>query len=289
LIAKTTTSTNGNTGWINYEGNLASMAYPITVASVKLNYTGAGLVSGTVYIDDLATTGYYGSEGFMFDYEPFINDPILKKPSTYNTQISIFGATAGRNRLLDEVVLSKVYEEVSRADVVFFAGPTNIDKQSVAAEVIIWNDSYKIIDYPDVRVIELATSKGGLFLTDPTQWKVFEQALTATSQNNIIIIGDKDPRSTFEDEREGELLQTVMENYAAKTGTKQIFYVNASGYDFEVSFENGIRYITMNGLWYHINDHKINLNDTFYILDFYISNHQLTYDVRNIYPKIEVE
>jgi len=277
------------TTWRNYAGDIGTMAYPITVDSVKFNYDGAGLATGTIYIDNLATTGFYGSEGFMFDYEPFINDPILKKPSSYSSQISIFGSTAGRNRLLDSVVLSKVYEEVSDADIVFFAGLTNVDKQKVDATVNIWNDKYKIIDYPDVRVIQLATSKGGLFLTDPTQWAVFEAALAATSQNNIIIIGDRDPRSTFEDEREGQLLQDVLESYALKTGTKQIFYITANGYDFDVSYENGIRYITMNGLWYRINGNEINLNDTFYVLDFYISNHQLTYDIRNLYPKIEVE
>ncbi len=246
--------------------------------------------SGTVYFDNLMQRIDFSTDKLKFDVEQLIADPLMALTEPANAyKISLFGATFGRNRLLDNIVLSKVYREMGGSDRAIFAGGTDVDEEKLDSDVIEWGNAFGSYDTPDVKIITLATGGGGLYATDYTQMKRLYEILSGTSQNNIIILGNRSPvnEDGFDDVREGLLLHEILRDFKQKTG-KNVFYVNASGYGFNVDIRDGVRYMDLNGLWYTIDsDRAIDLNRTFYIVDFYVVNHKLSYKVKNLYPLVQ--
>ena len=277
-------------GWKYVEANIPSnVAYPIQLERIYIAALSTmSKVSGTVYLDDLTKVQVYDEATLDFDTEELIDDPLMSKLSNPSgTVISVFGSTSGRNRLLDDVILKKVYDEMNNSDLAVFTGSTDISKNQLDTEYIQWKDLYQINDYKDYRIIHLATSKGGLLSTDADQWVNLEKDLKDTVQNNIIFIANYNPND-FDDQREGELLHSIIKDYQQISG-KNIFYITANGYDFNVDFREGIRYIDLNGLWYQISeDNKLNLDKTFYMINFYINGNDLKYHVKDLYPKVQI-
>lgn len=215
-----------------------------------------------------------------------IYDPFGKK-TVENPQMkmSIFGSTGAKNTLLDGIVQREVLgkmEEIS--DVSLFVGNTNIPSDELNNDIVTWNNQYKVTDYENVRIINLATSKNSMRLTDPNQWKRFVNDLNNTKQKHIFITLDKNPLK-FSDEREGKLFSDILKKVKEEKD-KNIFVINGSGYDFNVEYVEGIRYMDINGLWYRVyGDNKVDLNDKFYIINFNINPDDISYNVTNVYPK----
>lgn len=280
-------------GWKYVETDIPKdVKYPITVERIYVVALENEKISeGTIYFDEMIKAESYDISHLIYDKKEMIDDPLLtQEPESNDFKISIFGATSGRNRLLDELVLNKAYESVAGSDLTIFAGNTNVDESKISNNHIIWNNTYSIWDYDEVRIISLATGNGGMLKTDPLQWEKIFDDLNESNQKNIIIIANGNPlyKEQFLNKREGELLHQTLADYQHKTD-KNIFYINASGYDFNVDYYEGIRYIDMNGLWYNIpNNDKINLNTSFYTANFYLNKNSLEYTIENLYPKVEI-
>lgn len=245
--------------------------------------------SGTVHFDNLKQRIDFSTEKLQFDVEQLIADPLMaaQLPSE-GYRISLFGATAGRNRLLDDIVLSKVYKAMAGSTTAVFAGGANIDKTQLPGQTITWGNTFANWDTPDVKIISLATGGGGLYKTDYTQYEKLKALLANTSQNNILVLANKNPveEGSFTDAREGELLHEILSSFGQKTG-KHIFYVDASGYNFNVDIRDGVRYLDLNGLWYTVGSGRtLDLNRTFYTVDFHVVDHELRYKVNNLYPLV---
>lgn len=278
-------------GWKKLEATLPNMTYPVKleriyVASLKTDVP----LSGEIYFDLLTTNVQIDPSLNRFDVDIPVKDPMfLSSPNSYNFKTSVIGATKGKNRLLDSIIQRKSVELLNSSDLAIFAGYSDISKKDIKTQNIIWDNSYKKYIFDNIKVITLGTGKGGVIDTDYRQWNQLQTDLKNTSQENIIIIGNKNPinKGSFIDIREGLLLHETLKNFQNISG-KTIYYINASGYQFKVNYFEGIRYIDINGLYYNISGNKLDLNNTFYILNFYLVNGKLFYNYENIYPLIQV-
>lgn len=281
------------TGWQYLEASVPTSAvYPIQLERIYTAYLPNDVEkNGAIYVDLLSQTKYYDTSSLKFETEKLIADPLISSgPVENDFVISVFGATAGRNNLLDDVILQKVYDSMKGTNLALFAGNSNVTKSKVIVPSLVWNNKFSVNDYANVRIITLGTNSGGLVDTDANQWRLISSALANTVQNNIIIVGNLNPQTVddFTDQREGDLLHSVLSTYELKTN-KNIFYLNASGYKFNAEIKDGIRYIDLNGLGYKVpSNKKLDLNNVFNVLEFYIHGETMNYAVKNLYPKVEI-
>lgn len=204
--------------------------------------------------------------------------------------IKIFGATSGRNRLLDDVVLGKVYDVFNESDFAVYAGDSTIDPSKVTNDYLVYEDAFEMVDLEEVRLITLGMSKGSMIQTDSRQWAQLEQGLASAVQDTIVFIGTEKLIDNLDEgfTKEGALIHETISNYAIKSG-RNIFYINASGYAYNLSFYEGIRYIDLNGLWYKVgDDHAVDLYDSFQTVNIHVSGKDVSYSVGNLFPKTQV-
>lgn len=282
-------------GWKYVESKLPSdISYPIKLDRVYIAslYNNQPVTSNLVF-DELTAIYSVDTSNMKLPKEAIINDPLYSAvDSSKGTGFALYGSTAGKNRILDKLIQSRVIKKMDEvAQVSLFAGYTELNDAHMSNDKVVWQDQYEIIDYEDIRIINLATSKNGMRMTDAEQWKNFENDLKTTSQEHIIIMTNKNPldKSGFTDTREGELLHQLIRDYKEESG-KNIFVVDGSGYDFNVELYEGIRYFDINGLWYNIyqedNMQKVNLNETQYIIKFNVDDSNISYNIMEVYPKI---
>lgn len=205
-------------------------------------------------------------------------------------EITVFGSTSGKNRLIDNIVQDEVVKIMNKqSDLALFSGYTDLNS-IFEVPFITWNDMYSAQDFETARIFNLATSNNGMRNTDSGQWIKFQKDLKETGQNNIFVLLNKNPldKSEFTDKREGQLLHNMLKELREETG-KNIFVINGSGYEFNTQVVEGIRYMDINGLWYNYNNKDIDLMDAFKLLRFRINGDDIYYDVQNVYPGIIVK
>lgn len=267
----------------------ASLSYPI---KFKRLYVVANSLQeekvSSVSISDIASITHKDilDSTKIKEYAPI--DELYNQTPSEGYEISVFGASSGRNRLLDEVVMNKVYEKMNEGDYSIYAGESDVESQSITNNYTSYDDKFRIIDLDAARVVTLGMSTGSLVRTDSSQWDKLESALSSSLQKTIIIIGTETLVDNTDQKfvNEGWLIHNVLSEFVEKSG-KKIFYVNASGYEYHLGLYEGIRYIDLNGLWYQISDkHSVNLYDSFRILNFHFSNGDVSYRVEDLYPKI---
>ncbi|PKM57900.1 MAG: hypothetical protein CVU98_03780 [Firmicutes bacterium HGW-Firmicutes-3] len=275
------------TGWRKLTAVIpAEVSYPITVESLYVASVNAKTdIKGSVYFDMLEKSIPFETshlEGYDINS---LKDPLqedISREGKFN--VSVFGSTSGRNTLLDEVVMAKAYEVMNQSDLAIYSGYSTVDASRLKSKTEVWQDQYKVSDYPEVKVIHLSTSKNSLYKTDTAQIKKLEAELSNTDQKHIILVGNNSPVKTgdFTDKREAGLIHSMLRDYKEKTG-KNVFYINAKGYTFGVNYLEGIRYVDMNGLWYNAQGRSLNINNQFYVLNFYMDQNELQYKIENLY------
>jgi len=278
------------TGWKELSVAIpTTLTYPIRLErlyvvglSTDIDYT------GTLYIDALSVYAGMDTKNLKFDQEDFINDSYrVKAKPVGSLELKLFGPTAFRNRLLDNLLLDKVYSKLNTADYAIFAGKTEIKTENVTTKYAIWQNAFNEYKVNGIKVIHLGTTEGGMRATDYTQYDKLNKSLATTTENAIVIIGDKNPLTSFADSDEGALVHTILKDFAKKSG-KTIMYVNAGGYKTNVTLRDGIHYFDLSGLWYKVDNRRIALNETFYTLSFYMKNNQISYNLEPLYPVVEV-
>ncbi|PKM54369.1 MAG: hypothetical protein CVV00_08445 [Firmicutes bacterium HGW-Firmicutes-5] len=281
------------TGWKKLTATIpAEASYPITIERLYVASVNAKAdIQGTLYYDMLEKSIPFETshlEGYDINS---LKDPLQVATSEEGKfNVSVFGATSGRNTLLDEVVMAKAYEVMNQSDLAIYSGYSSVDATRIKSKTEVWQDQFKVSDYPEVKIIHLSTSKNSLYKTDAAQIKKLEAELIGTDQKHIILIGNNSPVKTgnFTDKREAGLIHSMLRDYKEKTG-KNIFYINANGYTFGVNYLEGIRYVDMNGLWYNAQGRSLNLNNQFYVLNFYMDQNELQYKIENLYTAVSTE
>ncbi len=277
-------------GWQEVEAEVpAGVQFPVQLDRLYVvALQSAESYEGTLVVDKLSAMTMVDTSNLRFDEAGFINDPLMAKVKPQESyEIVLFGPTSYKNRLLDSVIASKVYDNMNKADYGIFAGSSDVDTSKLTGNYSVWNNTYSETVVNKTKVITLGTGSGGLRKTDYTQYSKLKNTLAQTSENNILIIGSKNPLTSFTDEREGELLHTLFKEYMEKTG-KQIFYVNASGYSTDVAIKDGVRYIDTSGLWYKVQDRYVDLNKMLYQVRFFVEGNQVSYMVEPIFPAVKI-
>jgi exopolysaccharide biosynthesis protein len=275
------------TGWKKLTAAIpAEVSYPFTIERLYVASVNAKAdIQGSLYFDKLEKSIPFETshlEGYDINS---LKDPLQVDTSVEGKfNVSVFGATGGRNTLLDEVVMAKAYEVMNQSDLAIYSGYSNVEASKIKSKTEVWQDQFKVSDYPEVKVIHLSTSKNSLYKTDTAQIKKLETELANTDQKHIILVGNNSPVKTgdFTDKREAGLIHSMLRDYKEKTG-KNVFYINAKGYTFGVNYLEGIRYVDMNGLWYNAQGRSLNINNQFYVLNFYMDQNELQYKIENLF------
>lgn len=218
-----------------------------------------------------------------------INKDTVKKEEsevlgTEGYKMAFVGSTAGKNSLLDHVVQKKIISTVNeKADMVQFVGATEIDDESMNIPFFKWENKFTVTDFDTIRMIQLATDKGGITKTDPYQWSALEQALETNTGDVVFITMNKNPlKDVFIDYKEKEMLQERLSNYVAKTG-KKVFVISGNGYTTTEEEIKGVNYVNLNGLWYKAQGESLDLQQSFYMVLFNVNKEEISFSIEPLY------
>ena len=284
------------TGWKYVKATLpTTVEYPISLERVYITALQNEIPNeSSIYMDDLyAIYPTEISDLAIPENTPF-QDALqhsLSDEQKAGFDITVFGSTVGKNALLDQVIERKMIEKMKEnAALSIFAGYTDIAGFPNDHLSHIWKNQYQTQSYQNVKVIQLATSQYGLRATYADQWKWLKRDLLAATEDHIIIVTNKnplDPINGFKDSLEGELFHKILKEYRERTG-KNIFVINGSGYEWGSKLHEGIRYMDVNGLFYHdITDKILDLNKQFVVLRFRVEGKNISYDFEPLYVENE--
>lgn len=263
----------------------AQLKYPAQVLGYTIENMGATQnQGGAIYLDAFHITSKLKIHTEV--YQEYPSDK-MRKSFKRNADFSAFGITAGKNRILDAILIQKVTEMQKKAGRAIYAGPTELPAGELRPQDIAWTSAYKIYELPKTRVIQLASVGGSYKNADPKQFQQLAYDLSNTLAENIILLSDVHPLEEKKHKREAQAMHELISRFA-KTSGKTIYYVAASGYQTGVTLKDGVRYLKTNGLWYEVtNRREIDLNRKFYQLNFYLEQNKLYYDIVNLYPLVE--
>lgn len=269
----------------------STMAYPVKFERLYVVTLATEMAKvGTVRVESIDSVAKIDEKDLDDVIRIAPKDQLYEAFPSEGFEIGIFGATAGRNRLLDEVVMNKVYDVLNESDYAIYAGKTSVDSRKITNNFMVYQNAFKVQDLGPARVINLAMGEGSLVKTDSTQWSLLGQTLKSTVQDTIVIVGTEQLINNDDQSftKEGELIHQMISDYQRKSG-KTVFYVNASGYAYNLSYYEGIRYIDLNGLWYRVDgEHAVDLYDSFQLVQLNFDNQGVTYRVEDLYPKTTV-
>ena len=240
--------------------------------------------SGQIYIDDFTYVEKVNYRAEVYQELPLDS---LRKSFDRAADIAVFGATGGRNRILDSIVLQKAVAQIGEAATGIYAGQTDLPAGTLRTGDKAWQNVYTAYDLAQTKVIHLAAKNGSFKDADPEQFAKLSADLSNTVVDNILIISDVHPLEETKHKREAQAMHELLSRYAQSSG-KNLYYVAATGYQTGVTLKDGLRYIKTNGLWYQVkNDREIDLNRRFYDICFYLQDGTLYYDIKNLYPLVE--
>ncbi|WP_157950114.1 phosphodiester glycosidase family protein [Vallitalea okinawensis] len=202
-------------------------------------------------------------------------------------KFAFFGTTAGKNTVLDEIIEDEVTQQINeKADMAFFVGDTEVNTAELNVPHFSWENKYSVLDFEDIRFIQLGTGQGGIAKTDPYQWVYLEEALQNTTSDYVLITLDRNPLNGFVDPREKDMLTEMLSNFSAETG-KQVYVMSGSGYETTYEEIDGVKYFNMNGLWYKAQGESLDLQESFYMVLFNVGEEEITYSIEPIYSNEE--
>jgi len=273
---------------------------PIAIDSGQIAWSmsgGFGTISNNTFIPmevgRTTLTAYYQGKRTSITLDitdPNTKDPLYDALPEAGYTVNVFGTTVKQNRLLDAIVMRKVYETMNAASYGIFTGETHIDGNKLTKNHYIYKNQYSVLDMEGARLISLAMGSGSMVMTDKTQWNKLKTTLATTAQNSIIILGTK---SLINNEKglfqyESRQIHELLKEFIAKSG-KNVFYINAGASEDKNQWYEGVRYIDLNGLFYQVEqNNSVNLYDSFQTLSFTFSGNKMTYRLTDLYPKTTV-
>ncbi len=233
-------------------------------------------ISDTVYVDvmdqvvDLLET-------------PILDELYAVEENLDAKKMLVFGATAKRNRILDNIVLNKVYEMLPEYEMSVFAGQTDVNEEKITIDSLISKNKFESMTKSGVTVINLASSSGSFVASDSSQLNDLEYAIKSSESKAIVVTSDVDIVDSIDNEYMNEM--TIFHNTMSSLSReydKTIFYIYAGGYDTTLKKYDNIRYINLNGLWYNSSE-NLDLQKTFRAFVLYVNGDEISYRINSIY------
>jgi hypothetical protein len=273
---------------------------PVAIDSGQIAWSmsgGFGTISNNTFIPmeggKTTLTAYYQGKRTSITLDitdPNAKDPLYEALPGAGFKVNVFGTTVKQNRLLDDIVMGKVYETMNAAGYGIFTGESQVDGSKLTKNHYIYKNQFSVLDMEGARLISLAMDEGSMVMTDATQWNKLKTTLATTAQNTIIILGTKplinSEKGLFQ--YESRQIHELLKEFVSKSG-KNIFYINAGATEDKNLWYEGVRYIDLNGLVYQVeNNNSVNLYDSFQTLSFTFSGSKVTYRLTDLYPKTTV-
>ncbi len=273
-------------GWKYVYGSVPeNVAYPIALDKIYVIAPKTATTKTSDILIDNIMAEYLTSPDSGVYVTGGVKDPMRKEfaaaPEQGETEIAVFGPTAWKTNELASVVLTQALAKMQmNAEAIAFAGYTKVN-QGITKPCIQWLDRYELNGTGNITTISLATSKGGLRLTNAQQWRSLQNDLNNMTKKNIVILTNKDIWSQndgFSDSRERDIFHNLLKQHRERTGAN-IIVVAGCTYETKVNAVDGIRYITLNGLLSKTYD----LNNDYYVLKIRATADNMSYDLQPIY------
>ena len=207
--------------------------------------------TSAIYIDHVSITrgqrdgaGSNTRSDYLFDplYKPSLQAPVGNQYA-----VKVTGPTAITGLNPNAETLKKMEDKLNKdASAIIQASNSNLPL-SLTKEHYTYANSYNDIAFKDMAFIFVGTDGGGIRQTNANQWNKLKQSLATTQAKNIVLVMSRNPLTQFNDAREGKALHDYLRDFKAQTG-KNIFVITTGDQTKEVRFEEGIRYIKLNGL-----------------------------------------
>jgi hypothetical protein len=130
---------------------------------------------------------------------------------------------------------------------IFFGNNNDVNDtvEKISKPLLTINNQIEVLNIKNSRFIQLNTSKSGLRLSNPIQWKWFKHQLDSFKGDNLFIFLVTPPQD-FNDKLEANLFQDILTEYRENTGTNVwVFHKSKENTSF---MEKGIKYISLVGL-----------------------------------------
>ena len=240
------------TGWKYLEAPTSGILSPTMLTRVYIVQPNPVADFGSIYLDDLCyiTSSYKITDTSKFpkDTVPIdeANIAVPFKSNSTSMRFSVFGQNANPlNALMksSNTKLTNLFKNFY--DLVTFVGNSSTNAiKPFNKPALATNFGFKSYDTKGNRFIQLDTTKNGMRLTDPNEWKWFLDQLNSAKGNNIFILM-AGPPSSFSDSMEGDLFKEVLTSFK-QTSHKNI-WVFYDGTKNESIMINGIKYISSAG------------------------------------------
>ena len=207
--------------------------------------------TSAIYVDHVSITrgqrdgvGSNTRSDYLFDplYKPSLQEPVGNQ-----YVVKVTGPTAITGLNPNAETLKKMADKLNKnASAIIQASNSNLPL-ALTQEHYTYANSYNDVTFKDMAFIFVGTDGGGIRQTSASQWNKLKQSLSTTQAKNIVLVMSRNPLTQFNDAREGQALHDYLRDFKTQTG-KNIFVITTGDQAKEVRFEEGIRYIKLNGL-----------------------------------------
>lgn len=273
---------NWNGEWKELQASIPqSVVYPMKIDNIYCASTSnKDTTEKAVYFDRLV--GVYPNHSTEAPQTSNVYDKkrgTVEKKEDGAYYVNIVGRVSSgtvANKELYETQRKKAKEFMeTQADLAVYAGKSDISSPD-SVDTIRWKEAYQYYDKPNLSIVQLTASKGGLRKTLPVQWARFTADVLNSQNENVIFIMDKTP-SEFSDPMEMSLFRNVLQELKQKG--KTVFVVSAYETGYWSNLKEGIRYINLPNLW--TKDGQ--LNRDFTKLKLRIQGSDITYETTKMF------
>ncbi len=254
LHYKTLASKVDWTGWKYLEVSLSDVKSPSKVTKLYINQSTKQKTSGTLYFDNLTMTysGYpdVAANKSAVNSVPKDSSNIERTVSGSDSlSFSVFGQdtaySADKNKTQTTMLNSLASRINSFLEASVVVGSSDNLSSKLKVPLLSTTASYKSIDKNGNRLIQLNTAKGGLRLTNSSEWFWFKDQVNSFKGNNLFIFLAGSPGS-FKDSQEATVFKNMLEDYQKLNPAKNVwvFYKGSSNTSY---MERGVKYISTAG------------------------------------------
>ena len=222
------------------------------------------------------------AQNYTTQFRDYQRVDLSNAPQAGEEDITVFGQTEkkyGENIAAVENNVMLKMQQNARA--MYFVGDSLLNSQP-SVPTVQWNNKYNTTNTSNVSIISIASKGGVIRKENDDQWRWFQSYLKDFSKNNIIIGIDKDiwgrSGNNLTDVREREMFHKILKDFVRETD-KNVIVVQATGYSTGVNVQDGVRYITLNGL---SSQNSAELS-SFKYLRIRAGADTMYYDIQNVY------
>ncbi len=242
--------------------------------------------NGHIIINDIFVNKSLDYKGTIVDIKPY-DELYEEKHNMFEEgsvkKLGIFGETANRKAILDELVLARVYDLFGNFTYSAFAGSCDVRDDKLNESSFMMDNKFSINRNEFGTFISMSVSGNSFVKADSTQYDRLKSELKSISDDVIVISGNMSLLDKMDKKygNEAQIFHDMIADFVKASG-KKIFYINTASTKSDIQYYEGIRYVDLNGLKYKKG--SLNLNDTYKVFVLYKDGGNITYKLEEVYP-----